>query len=217
MALFEVEQSVLDGLEEDVKAKFAVYEPEDVSGLKNKANEAVNKEKEVKAELLAVKAELAQAKVNKPAGDASKLQQELDSAKQKLTDSETSLTELKGQVLKSNINGEAGKLAALLTKDTGKASILTEKFASRLSFEDGEMKVLDSHGKLTVSSQDELSTEIKGMFPFLVDGSPSAGGGATGTRGGAGAEVKEMSRADFGKKTPADQMAFIKSGGETID
>ena len=217
MALFEVDQTVIDGMEDDVKAKFAVYTPEDVSGLKNKANEAINKEKTAKAEVKRLEGELATAKINKPAGDADKVQQELDSALSKLAESETAHADLKGQVLKANINGEAGKLAALLTKDTGKASILTEKFASRLSFEDGEMKVLDSHGKLTVSSQDELSTEIKGMFPFLVDGSPSAGGGATGTRGGAEAETKEMSREDFGKKTPADQMAFIKSGGKTID
>lgn len=217
MPYFEVDQSVIDGLEDEVKAKFASYEPEDVSGLKNKANEAVNEAKTAKSEVKKLQADLAEAKINKPAGDADKVQQELDSALEKLSTVESSYTDLQKQIVQTNINGEAGKLAATLTTDTKKAQLLSEKIANRLSFDDGELKVLDNSGKLTISGIDDLATEIKSEYAFLVDGSPASGGGATGARGGAVADTKEMGRSDFEKLDHVGRARFTKEGGKVIN
>ena len=51
---------------------------------------------------------------------------------------------------------------------------------------DNDVRVLDGNGNLTVSTVEELTNAIKSEYPFLVDGSQAAGGGANGSSSGAG-------------------------------
>jgi len=213
---FEIDQAAFDGLDEAVKGGFKPYEPEDVTGLKNKANEAVNEVKTAKARIKELDAELASAKLQKPAGEADKLQQQLDDANAKLAESQRAYGDLQGKVVKGSIDGEAGKLAASLTKDTARASLLAEKIASRLSYEDGSFKVLDASGKLTVSSITDLAAEVKGLYPFLVDGSQAKGGGAAVSQGGA-VEKKVLKRSEFEALSPQQKAEAMKSGATLTD
>lgn len=224
MPYFEVDQAVIDGLDEEVKAKFAAYEPEDVSGLKTKANEALNEAKTAKAERKSLEAQiatlesnLAEAKLNKPAGDSTKLQEQLDDANRKLADKEQSFSQLQESITQNQIKSEAARIAAGITKDTTKAGLLAEKLSSRLAFDEGSIKVLDADGKLTVSSTDDLVGEFKESFPFLVDGSPAQGGGAAGNKAGGGSAEKTIGRTDFDKMDHVQRAEFAKGGGKVIN
>ena len=94
--------------------------------------------------------------------------------------------------------------------------MLAAQIQSRLSLVDGEIRVLDGTGNLTVSTIEELTSSIKAEYPFLVDGSQAAGGGAIGNSSGAG-DSKTVSRTDFDGMTQTTRMSFIKSGGKIID
>jgi len=61
----------------------------------------------------------------------------------------------------------------------------------------------------------ELTQSIKAEYPFLVDGSQAAGGGATGGSSGAG-DAKQVSRTDFDAMDTRKRMSFVKSGGKII-
>ena len=111
------------------------------------------------------------------------------------------------------MEGQAGRVAASLTKDTARANLLSQQISSRLSLVDGEVRVLDTNGNLTVSSVEELTQSIKAEYPFLVDGSQAAGGGATGGSSGAG-DTKQVSRSDFDAMDNRKRMSFVKSGGK---
>jgi len=60
-----------------------------------------------------------------------------------------------------------------------------------------------------------LTQSIKAEYPFLVDGSQAAGGGATGGNSGAG-DTKQVSRAEFDGYNAVKRMKFVKSGGKII-
>ena len=116
---------------------------------------------------------------------------------------------------KQQVASQAGQVASELTKDVARAKLLTEQISSRLSLVDGEIRVLDVNGNLTVSTVQELTQSIKAEYPFLVDGSQAAGGGATGGNSGAG-DTKQVSRAEFDGMDAVKRMKFVKSGGKII-
>ena len=187
---------------------------EDVSGLKRKIDELLTEKKTVQqkaneAEELA-KAETAD-KLRK-ANDFEQLYNSSESERQKASEE---LATLKANLQKQQIASQAGQVASSLTKDTARAKLLTEQISSRLSLVDGEIRVLDGNGNLTVSTVQELTQSIKAEYPFLVDGSQAAGGGATGGSSGAG-DAKQVSRTDFDAMDNRKRMSFVKSGGKII-
>ena len=187
---------------------------EDVSGLKRKIDELLTEKKTVQqkaseAEELA-KAEAA-AKLRK-ANDFEQLYNSSESERQKASEE---LATLKANLQKQQIAGQAGQVASELTKDVARAKLLTEQISSRLSLVDGEIRVLDVNGNLTVSTVQELTQSIKAEYPFLVDGSQAAGGGATGGNSGAG-DTKQVSREEFDGMDAVKRMKFVKSGGKII-
>ncbi len=96
--------------------------------------------------------------------------------------------DLRAGISTGKLKAEAARIAAGLTKDTARAELLTEKLEKRLKLTDDGIKVLDDSGQLTVSSIDDLTSDIKKKYEFLVDGSQASGGGANG--GGGGAETE---------------------------
>ena len=187
---------------------------EDVSGLKRKIDELLTEKKTVqqKASEAEELARVQAAEKMRKANDFEQLYNSSESERQKASEE---LATLKANLQKQQIAGQAGQVASELTKDVARAKLLTEQISSRLSLVDGEIRVLDVNGNLTVSTVQELTQSIKAEYPFLVDGSQAAGGGATGGNSGAG-DTKQVSRAEFDGYDAVKRMKFVKSGGKII-
>ena len=187
---------------------------EDVSGLKRKIDELLTEKKSVQQKANEAdeqaKAELA-AKL-KNANDYEQLYNSSESEREKAT---VELATLKANLQQQQVASQASTVASKLTKDTARAKLLSAQIVSRLSLVDGEVRVLDANGNLTVSSVEELTASIKAEYPFLVDGSQAAGGGATGGNSGAG-DAKTVSRADFDNLGQSERSKFFKAGGKII-
>ena len=113
------------------------------------------------------------------------------------------------QTEQADIRTEAAKIAHELTKHTGRAEDLTDKIAARLKRIDGELKVLDASGQLTVSSLTDLKSDITVKFDWLVDGSQASGGNAPGNNGSKQAPAKNE-QAEAAKKK-GDGVAYLNA------
>ena len=222
---YKVSAESFDTLDDSVKGLYSQGEDgytlnvegvpkEDVSGLKRKIDELLTEKKTVQQKALEAE-ELARqetAEKLKKANDYEQLYNSSEAERQKAADE---LATLKANLQQQQVASQASKVASQLTKDTARAKLLSEQISSRLSLVDGEVRVLDANGNLTVSSVEELTQSIKAEYPFLVDGSQAAGGGATGGSSGAG-DTKTVSRADFDSMDAVKRMKFVKSGGKII-
>ena len=222
---YKVSAESFDTLDDSVKGLYSQGEDgytlnvdgvpkEDVSGLKRKIDELLTEKKTVQQKALEAE-ELARqetAEKLRKANDFEQLYNSSEAERQKAADE---LATLKANLQQQQVASQASKVASQLTKDTARAKLLSEQISSRLSLVDGEVRVLDTNGNLTVSSVEELTQSIKAEYPFLVDGSQAAGGGATGGSSGAG-DTKQVSRADFDAMDNRKRMSFVKSGGKII-
>jgi len=222
---YKVSEESFDTLDDSVKGLYSQGEDgytlnvdgvpkEDVSGLKRKIDELLTEKKTVQQKALEAE-ELARqetAEKLRKANDFEQLYNSSESERQKAADE---LATLKANLQQQQVEGQASKVAASLTKDAARANLLSQQISSRLSLVDGEVRVLDTNGNLTVSSVEELTQSIKAEYPFLVDGSQAAGGGATGGSSGAG-DTKQVSRSDFDAMDSVKRMKYIKSGGKII-
>lgn len=199
----------------DAKDAFKSYQPEDVSGLKNKANTILTEKKAAEARAAELEAKIKNLKVSDPDKGSDKLQSQLEDAMNQLVEQRNAYSALQNEVKQSKIYGEASKLAASLTKDTRRANLLSEKIGARLDIDGDKIVVLDSNGNHTVSSLDDLKASIKQDYDFLVDGSSAAGGGAEGGSGGA-AKTKQISRSEFDKMGHPERASFFKDGGTVV-
>jgi hypothetical protein len=135
------------------------------------------------------------------------------SSSEKLQMTESTLSQLQGRIEKEQKGNAAMKIAADLAEGSN-IDLLSTFINTRLSFQDGALKVTDGSGNLTISSLDDLKAEFKNdaRFASLLKGNQSSGGGATGGNN-SGSAAKTKSRAEFTALNPADQMSFMKSGG----
>ena len=222
---YKVSEESFDTLDDSVKGLYSQGEDgytlnvdgvpkEDVSGLKRKIDELLTEKKTVQQKAIEAEesARLETAEKLRKANDFEQLYNSSESERQKAAEE---LATLKANLQQQQVEGQASKVAASLTKDTARANLLSQQISSRLSLVDGEVRVLDTNGNLTVSSVEELTQSIKAEYPFLVDGSQAAGGGATGGSSGAG-DTKQVSRSDFDAMDTRKRMSFVKSGGKII-
>ena len=221
---YNVSEESFSGLDENVQGLYEKGESgytlkveglpkgEDVSGLKRKVDELLNEKKSAQAKAAEAQAKAEQELQDKLAkeGKWEALYKSSEEARQK---SAESLSALQGQIEKQTISQNAVEIASSLTKDTARAKLLSEKISERLALVDSELKVTDKSGNPTVSSVEELTNQLKTEYPFLIDGSQAAGGGATGASGRAD-DSKQVSRSDFESMPPHKRMEFIKSGGQ---
>ena len=114
------------------------------------------------------------------------------------------------------INNAALKMAGELAEGYN-AEILSESIAKRLRVSDGELKVTDKNGELTVSTLDELKQAFKGdeRYASLLKGNQSSGGSASGGSN-SGSAAKQKTRAEFEALSQPDRMKFTKEGGRVI-
>ena len=135
------------------------------------------------------------------------------SSSEKLQLTESTLNDLQGKIQKEQKGNAAMKIAADLAEGSN-IDLLSTFINTRLSFQEGNLKVTDGSGNLTISSLDDLKAEFKNdpKFASLLKGNQSSGGGATGGNN-SGSAAKTKSRAEFTALNPADQMKHVKSGG----
>lgn len=136
-----------------------------------------------------------------------------ESSSEKLQSTQDLLNSLQGSIESEKKGNAAMKIAADLAEGSN-IDLLSTFIDTRLSFQDGALKVTDGSGNLTISSLDDLKAEFKNdaRFASLLKGNQSSGGGATGGNN-SGSAAKTKSRAEFTALNPADQMSFMKSGG----
>ena len=211
-ALDESQQGLYSQGEDGYTLNVEGVPKEDVTGLKQKIDKLLGEKKTAQQKAIEAeeRAKAEAAEKLKKANDFEQLYNSSEAERQKTANE---LTDLKNTIQKQKLRSEASSIAGEMTKDTARAKLLTEQIQSRLSLVDGEVRVLDASGNLTVSTINELTNSIKAEYPFLIDGSKSTGGGATGSSSGAD-DSKIVSRDEFEQMNAHKRMKFVKSGGK---
>jgi len=188
---------------------------ERTAALKRK-NDELLAEKKAKQREAEEAQQMAKLEAEEKAKKENDYQQLFESQKSEADSLRRKIEEMNANIIQQKIQAESGKIAASLTKDTQRASLLQQQISQRLSVVDDELRVVDN-GQLTVSTIEDLTSTIKQQYPFLVDGSQAVGGGAARSEGRAEERAKQISRADFEAMGQAQRAEFVKSGGQLFD
>ena len=180
--------------------------------IKNKNDELLTETKSAKEAKRKAEAD-AIAEKDRMAKESGDFESLYKSSSEKLQMTESTLSQLQGRIETEQKGNAAMKIAADLAEGSN-IDLLSTFIDTRLSFQEGALKVTDGSGNLTISSLDDLKAEFKNdpKFASLLKGNQSSGGGATGGNN-SGSAAKTKSRAEFTALNPADQMKHIKSGG----
>jgi len=180
--------------------------------IKNKNDELLTETKSAKEAKRKAEAD-AIAEKDRMAKESGDFESLYKSSSEKLQMTESTLSQLQGRIETEQKGNAAMKIAADLAEGSN-IDLLSTFINTRLSFQEGNLKVTDGSGNLTISSLDDLKAEFKNdpKFASLLKGNQSSGGGATGGNN-SGSAAKTKSRAEFTALNPADQMKHIKSGG----
>ena len=180
--------------------------------IKNKNDELLTETKSAKEAKRKAEAD-AIAEKDRMAKESGDFESLYKSSSEKLQMTESTLSQLQGRIETEQKGNAAMKIAADLAEGSN-IDLLSTFINTRLSFQEGALKVTDGNGNLTISSLDDLKAEFKNdpKFASLLKGNQSSGGGATGGNN-SGSAAKTKSRAEFTALNPADQMKHVKSGG----
>ena len=198
----------------DLQAQLAEA-TKNITGLKSKNDELLGEKKKEtnkrrEAEELARKETEEKARAD---GDHEQLYKSSEAERAKLRSELDNMINANGNEKRKNA---AMKIATELA-DGYNAELLSESIEKRLKWSEGSVKVTDDNGELTVSSLDELKTQIKNneRFASLLKGNQSSGGGASGGSNSGGA-AKSKTRAEFDALNPVQRQTFFKDGGVLI-
>lgn len=211
-----VKQQLAEKFKETLDKTLEEKIAEEVSGLKAKNDELLAEKKAAQRAKEELDAK-ARAEKERYAQENGQYQELYESQRQEADGLRQKIEEMNQQSLRQKVQSEATKLANTLTKDVAKAKLLEEKLSQRLTLMDGEIRVTDDSGQLTVSSIDDLVGSVKADFPFLIDGIQATGGGATRSQGRADVGFREMSRGEFEGMRQADRAKFLRDGGKIFD
>lgn len=212
----ELPEEVKAQLSEKVQEFAQMQVEETVQGLKSKNEELLAEKKRVQQAKEEADAK-ARAEAERIAQENGQFKELYESQKAEASTLRQKIEEMNQAVQRQKVTTEAQRIASSLTKDTARANLLEQQIASRLSVVDGELKVLDETGQLTVSTVEDLTGTIKQSYPFLVDGSQAQGGGAARSQGGADVGAREMTRSDWEEMPVAKRHEFFKQGGKLVD
>lgn len=203
-----------------------VVSEDDVNGLKASRDALLAEKKEqqrlaqeAEAERQRIERE-AQEKLAKEKGDWEALDQSYKAREQELLNQAQQREEtLRKQVYKLTVGESAIKVAAELAKPHAQA-ILSRFIEERLTLdENNNVRVLDSQGKPSAMTIEDLKAEFKAnaMFQDIVVVNNSSGGGATGggLGGGAAKNPKDMTtqeRADWASRDPIGFQNAVNQG-----
>ena len=212
----EVKKQLSEKFKETLDKSLEERIAEEVQGLKAKNDELLAEKKAAQRAKDELDAK-ARAEKERYAQENGQYQELYESQKQEANALRQKIEEMNQQVVRQKISSEATKIAGSLTKDVSKAKLLEEKLSQRLTLMDGELRVTDESGQLTVSTLEDLVSNVRNDYPFLVDGIQASGGGATRSQGGADVGNREISRSDFDGMMHADRAKFLKEGGKVYD
>lgn len=208
----ETKSAIAQQFNEQLEAKLN----EETAGLKAKVDELLGEKKRVQQEREEARLQ-AKAEAEEKAKRENDYKQLFEAQKQESDTLRATIEKMNADLQNTQITAEAGKIASQLTKDTQRAELLSEKISQRLTIIDGELRVTDESGQLTVSSPEELANTIRSKYQFLVDGTQASGGGAARSDGRAEERPKEISRSEFDALSHNQRAEFFKSGGSVFD
>ena len=170
---------------------------EDLEGLKRQNQTLLDEAKEAKRLRREADDKLEREKLDaaKAKGDFEQL---YASSEQALAAERARLAELTTSIERRDLTSAASKIAAGIA-DGENAEILAEFVQRRLKIVEGQVKVTDASGNLTIATLDDLAKEFQQAprYASLVRGTQANGGGAAGNvRGGATKQLNEMSDAE---------------------
>lgn len=153
-------------------------QPEDVSGLKRK-NEELLAEKRASDERRRAAEEEARRKEEERLAAEGNFKQLYESSQTKTAEWEQRYSQLEQSIHQRDINLAATRIATAIA-DGDNADILKEFIAKRLKVAEGQVRVTDDSGNLTVSALADLQKEFETSprYASLVRGSQAGGGGA---------------------------------------
>ncbi|SEQ27256.1 hypothetical protein SAMN05216522_1025 [Rosenbergiella nectarea] len=187
----------------------------DVDGLKRQRDELLAEKKAEQEKRRKAEAEAQQIEQERLAAEGN-YKQLFESSQSATAEWQQKYQALQQQIEQSSINQTAIKLATDIA-DGPNAEILSEFVTRRLKLVDGQVRVTDASGNLTVSSVDQLKEEFKNdpRWASLVTGSKANGGGAAPLRGSPTKEYKTMTqeqRLEFEKRDPQGYQQALNSG-----
>lgn len=181
---------------------------EDVEGLKRQNQTLLDEAKAAKQRAREAEQQREQQAVEaaKAKGDYESL---YTSSEQALAAERQKLADLQAGIEKRDLSGAASKVAAQIA-DGPNAEILAEFLERRLRIVDGQVRVTDAGGNLTVSTLEQLGKEFQEepRYASLVRGSQANGGGAAGGSGGGATKTWDqmtgMERVELRRNDPAE-------------
>jgi hypothetical protein len=182
----------------------------DVSALERKRTELLDETKAERKMRLDLERQLAQ----RDEADAIKnkeFEKLAESYKGQASKTAEQLAALQRKVADAALNAEAANIAASLTRDAVRAKLLQKEALASLEYsEDGGVKIVDGR------TAEQLAADLKKAYPFLADGNPATGGGASGsgsTSGGAAKKFNEYTGQELAqiRKTDPAQYDRLKS------
>lgn len=189
----------------------------DLEGLKRQNQILLDEAKEAKR----LKRE-ADEKLTKEQLDAAKARGDFEqlyaSSEQALAAERTRLAELTTSIERRDLTSAASKIATGIA-DGENAEILAEFVQRRLKIVEGQVKVTDATGNLTIASLDDLAKEFQQAprYAALVRGTQANGGGAAGGKGGGATktwkQMTGMERVELRRTNPAEH-ARMKAAAE---
>lgn len=235
----EYELETLDGLEEGLKGLYVqdkesgkyTLQINGIDSLKNakqyekQARQAAEARlKKIEEEMQAIKDEKEKAllEAQKKSGDVGALEA---SWKKKIEEAEAKFAaneqRLQGELNKLLVDNVAQSIANEISVSP---SLLLPHIKARLQAEiNGDTaitRVLDVDGKPSAHSVNDLKNEFMSNKEFapILKSSNASGGGATADNTTGGSSVKpKMSRAEFDKLSPKEQMSFMTEQGGTLN
>lgn len=188
---------------------------EDVSGLKRQRDELLA-EKKAEQERRRAAEEQAQREADERARAEGNYQQLFESSQAELERERQARADLQRSNEQRDINLAATRIATAIA-DGDNADILKEFIAKRLKVAEGQVRVTDDSGNLTVSALADLQREFESSprYASLVRGSQAGGGGAAPKSGDrvtkSFGELRGMERVQLRKDNPAEYERLKKA------
>jgi len=190
-------------------------QPEDVTGLKRQRDELLA-EKKAEQERRRAAEEEARRKEEERLAAEGNFKQLYESSQTKTAEWEQRYSQLEQSIHQRDINLAATRIATAIA-DGDNADILKEFIAKRLKVAEGQVRVTDDSGNLTVSALADLQREFETSprYASLVRGSQAGGGGAAPKSGDrvtkTFGELRGMERVQLRKDNPAEYERLKKA------
>lgn len=126
------------------------------------------------------------------------------SYQEKIANLEKQINDIQAQRNSDLIKSQSAKMASQLSSNPHNQEILQMLIEKRLTADNGQVKVTDGNGNLTISTLDELVNEFKngGKFDSLIDGTRASGTGATGQNTKQAQDYTEAERVALAQSNP---------------